>query len=306
MFEFKITCHWDKPTYEPGSVAGVKLTVQNLGKVAVHLPSATLTLAFGTYTLNSKNEVVEPGETKEVAAISAQLPSDRSGAFEYNVGMTITYYASGQWRPAETRTWAKAGIVQMRPAEILPVFVSRSVRTEDRQVGDSLAGIIRDWGLETRTVGVEISAPDEQVPDRVRQEILAAPGLVLIATRRSLDLITNVWKTFEWAHAELGMAFAQDLPILVMCDETVEPAGLPSYLRTLGRAKWIRFSSTNPSAVRQEINAQMQWFRQSIKQIQAKRKSDKFWGGVKDVLAVAGALAAVVVAGNALSGDDDK
>jgi hypothetical protein len=306
MFEFKITSHWDKLTYEPGGVACLSLSVQNVGRSPLHFPSLTLELAFGTYTLNATGEVVQPGETKEVASIRAQLPSDVAGDFQYNIGMTINYHVNNQWMPPEARTWATARVLQIRPAEILPAFVSRGVRAEDRQIGDPLVCVARDWGLEPRTVGVEITVPDEQVPDRVRQEILAAPGLILIATRRSLDALTNVWKTFEWAHAELGMAFAQDLPILVLCDENVEPAGLPSYLRTLGRAKWIRFNSTNPLTARSEINKAMTWFRDSIKQVQAKRKSNQFWSGVKDVLAVAGTVAAVVVAGNALSGDDDK
>ena len=38
------------------------------------------------------------------------------------------------------------------------VFVSRSTRNEDRPLGDFIAQRLRQWNLETRTVGIEVQA----------------------------------------------------------------------------------------------------------------------------------------------------
>lgn len=306
-YDFRWEYQFDKPSYGPGDVAQVNLKVTNTGDVPILVVSVVLHTAFGMYSFEVAKSIIEPGLHANIGALRAQLPTDQVGTFGLSVEMAVTHQMDGQWQAYRQEKWENVSLLNIRPSEILPVFVSRGVRPDDRAISDPLVSVLRDWGLETRTVGVEILVPDEQVPDRVRQEILAAPGLILVATPRSLDAITRAWKTFEWAHAEVAMAYAQDRPILVLCEETVQPSGLPSYLETLGLVQCIKFRGDDPLAARTQINAYMAWFRSNVKACQKKMRSSEFWNGIKGVLAFVGGLAtagalAGMVSG---SGDDD-
>jgi len=50
------------------------------------------------------------------------------------------------------------------------IFVSRSL-IKDRVISDSIVEIIREWGFETVTVGIEIRVPDNHVAIAMRKEI---------------------------------------------------------------------------------------------------------------------------------------
>ena len=305
MYSFKWEYTFDSASYEPGGLAKIRVAVSNTGPVPIQIDKMVMRTAFGSYSLEVRKVVVGVGRRENVGSIDAILPSDQLGRFLWSMEMTVNFHHEGQWQGWFAETWTDMDVLTLSPREILPVFVSRGVRPEDRAISDPLVEILQAWGLETRTVGVEIHVPPAQVPDRVRQEVLAAPGLILIATPRSLDAITNGWKTFEWAHAELGMAYAQNRPILVLCAEGVEPAGLPGYLKQLGQVKWIKFNSGNPTSVRAELYASMLWYRHNVRLCIKKMRSERLWEGVKGFLAVVGGVATVAVAANAISGDDE-
>ncbi|MCB9895689.1 MAG: hypothetical protein H6839_14685 [Planctomycetes bacterium] len=304
-YAFNWEYQFDKPSYEPGEDAQIRLTVTNTGDVPILVCSVALRTAFGVYSFEIAKVIIEPNHRAAVGTLRAKLPSDRVGSFCLSVEMSVTYATDGQWQPFRQEYWENVSLLNIRPAEVLPVFVSRGVRSEDRAISDPLVSILRDWGLDTRTVGVEILVPSDQVPDRVRQEVLAAPGLILVATPRSLDAITRAWKTFEWAHAEVAMAYAQDRPILVLCEASVEPSGLPSYLESLGLVRCIKFSASDPLATRDAINANMAWFRANVKACQKQMRSSEFWNGMKGVLAFVGGLATAGAIAGMVSGSDD-
>ena len=55
-------------------------------------------------------------------------------------------------------------------------------RNEDRPLGDFIAQRLRQWNLETRTVGIEVQATQHDTARRVREEIMNANGVITIAT----------------------------------------------------------------------------------------------------------------------------
>jgi len=55
--------------------------------------------------------------------------------------------------------------------------------------------MIREWGFETVTVGVEVKVPEEEVARTVEEEIKKADALIAIATPRFLDALTGLWRT---------------------------------------------------------------------------------------------------------------
>jgi len=122
------------------------------------------------------------------------------------------------------------------PTPFYRVFVSRGLSVEDRAIGDPIVEIIREWGFETVTVGIEVKVPDNQVPQAVREEIRKADAVIAIATPRYLDALTGLWRTLEWHHGEVGIAFGIDKPLLILKDKRTSLGGLPSYLTSLKQA----------------------------------------------------------------------
>lgn len=153
------------------------------------------------------------------------------------------------------------------------MFVSRGLRTEDRVIGDPIAEMIREWGFETVTVGIERQVPEEQVPMTVREEIRRADAIIAIATPRYMDALTGFWKTLEWAHGEIGIAFGIDKPLLILKDRSVSLGGLPSYLETQKQIPNIEYSPYNLEELRIGLSTAMPGFREWI---ESKRKQEFF------------------------------
>ena len=58
-------------------------------------------------------------------------------------------------------------------------------------IGDPIVEMIKEWGFETVTVGIEVKVPEEEVPQKVREEIKKADALIAIATPRYMDYLTK-------------------------------------------------------------------------------------------------------------------
>jgi hypothetical protein len=87
--------------------------------------------------------------------------------------------------------------------------------------------MIAEWGFETATVGIEVKVSDTEIPERVKDEISKANGVIAILTPRTLDAVTNLWRTLEWAQSEIGVAFGINKPLLILKDRRVEVGGHP-------------------------------------------------------------------------------
>jgi hypothetical protein len=124
--------------------------------------------------------------------------------------------------------------------------------------------MIEEWGFETKTVGIEVNVPDTYVPTGIRQEILAANAVIAILMPRILNSITNLWKTLEWAHDEIGITYGVDKPLLILKDSRVEPGGLPSLLMQRGQTLFLEYDPDNLNQLRCQLALLMPGFRQWI------------------------------------------
>ena len=151
--------------------------------------------------------------------------------------------------------------ISVYPQPLYKVFLSRGLLIEDRVIGDPLAEMIREWGINTLTVGIEVQVPEFQVAQAVRQYIASSDGLIAIATPRSLDALTGLWRTLEWHHDEVGIGFGVDKPLLILQDRRVTLGGLPSYLNASGLAPVLEFDPFNVEELRYRLPTVMPGFR---------------------------------------------
>ena len=177
-----------------------------------------------------------------------------------------------------------------RPRPLYRVFVSRGLSIEDRVISDPIVEMIREWGFEAVTVGVEVEVPRELVARKVREEIMEADALIAIATPRHLDALTGLWKTLEWLHGEVGIAFGIDKPILILKDKRVDLGGLPSYLR-FEHVPIIEFDPYNLEELRVKPAIVMPGFREWI---ETKRRQ-KFFAALTNLICITSVI--ILVAG---------
>lgn len=79
-----------------------------------------------------------------------------------------------------------------------------------------------------------------------------------------MNALTGLWKTLEWHHAEVGIAFGINKPLLILKDDRVSLGGLPSYLAELKQAPVIEFDPYNLDELKAKVSALMPEFRDSI------------------------------------------
>ena len=75
-------------------------------------------------------------------------------------------------------------------------------------------------------------------------------------------LLTGVWKTLEWIHAEV--AFGIDKPLLILKDKRVSMGGLPSYLEDYGKIPVIEFDPYKLDELKTKLSSVMLGFREWI------------------------------------------
>lgn len=128
---------------------------------------------------------------------------------------------------------------------------------------------------------------------RVRKEIKRSDALITIATPRFLEALTGLWRTLERLHAEVGIAFGVDKPLLILKDGRVALGGLSSYLSKAELVPIIEFDPFNLDELRTKLSAVMPGFREWI---ETKRRQEFFEALGKIIvggLAVVGAIAIV-------------
>ena len=188
-----------------------------------------------------------------------QLVGNRKCIIEY----IIHEYVNHVWQPH--RRWKKnPSMLFIYPRPAYRLFLSRGIRPEDLKIGDRIASIIRQWGFCTVTVGIEVKVPDHQVAFEVRRQILMSDAVLVIATQRTQDVITQTWKSLEWIHAETGIAYGFNKPLLILKDNRVNIGGLPSYLTISNPKLELPFDASNLGNLREMLSLVMPSFRSSI------------------------------------------
>lgn len=155
-------------------------------------------------------------------------------------------------------------------------FLSRGIRLEDLLIGDFIAQRIRQWNFETRTVGIEVSIPNEETSQHVRNEIKNADVLIAIATPRNYDQITDTWRTLEWLQAEVGIAYGVNKPLLILQENTVKLDALPNYLTSFDKVPIIVFDRSDLVGIIDNIDNYMPYLREAIK----KKRVDAFFSAL--------------------------
>lgn len=184
---------------------------------------------------------------------------------------TNNYY----WTTPELTSTVEDNQIRIQPFPRLSAFVSRSAHSNDAPVIDPIVNKITDWGFDPVTVGINVFTEFNNVPLEVRQQIIYSDCLIAIATKRDISAVTGLWKTLEWLHNEVGIAFGLEKPILVLRDYEVQVGGLPSIMP----AWQIPFDVYNLQAIERDLARHMPTFRQEI----LNTKSRAFWKNIGKV-----------------------
>lgn len=306
MGNWIIRWNFNKPTYTLGDQPLVSFWLENTGNTYLYLSNLKLNFDFGTYNLENIGGMVPLRENKFLGNISLSLPINIVGRKLFTFSYLMQEYINDNWIDLGFYQSDKQYFISVYPTPFYKVFVLRGLIAEDRAIGDSIAELIREWGFETITVGIEVKVPEEQVPMRIKEEIKKADGAIAIATPRFMDALTGLWRTFEWCHNEIGIAFGIDKPLLILKDRRVTLGGLPSYLITYDQALSVEFDPYSLDEVRTGLSTVMPGFREWIET----GRKQIFFESLKKVvvggLAVAGAIAIVSGIIGALSGTSKK
>jgi len=285
---------FDKPNYAPGEQALVSFWIENTGENPLYLSDLNLEFDFGTYNLESISGMVSPMETRFLGNVRLFIPKNVVGRRIFTLKYHIYEYINNSWVDLGFHPSDKQHFISIYPRPLYKVFVSRGLSIEDRAIGDPIVEMIKEWGFETVTVGFEVEVPKEQVPIRVKEEIKKSDALIAIATPRFMDALTGLWRTLEWLHGEVGIAFGLDKPLLILKDKRVVLGGLPGYLSGLKQIPVIEFDPYNSNELKRVLSSIMPSFREWIET----KRSQEFWDSLSRIvigsLAVVGTIAIVI------------
>lgn len=272
MGNWIIRWNFDKEVYNPGESALASFWLENTGDTYLYLSELKLDFDFGTYNLENIGGMIPPRANKFLGNVRLLLPKNVVGRRIFTIKYRMYEYINDNWIDLGYHQSDKQ-YISVYPTPFYKVFVSRGLRVEDRAIGDPIVEMIREWGFETVTVGIEVKVPDDQVPQAVREEIRKADAVIAIATPRYLDALTGLWRALEWHHGEVGIAFGIDKPLLILKDKRTSLGGLPSYLTNLKQAPIIEFDPYNLDELRAGLSTIMPGFREWI---ETKRRQEFF------------------------------
>jgi hypothetical protein len=306
MGSWIIRWNFNRQSYKPGQPALISFWLENTSDTYLHLSDLELEFDFGTYNLETISGMISPRANKFLGSVSLQLPKNIVGRKIFKLKYRMYEYIDGSWVDLGSYPSDKQYFISVYPRPFYRVFLSRGLRMEDRAIGDSIAEMVREWGFETVTVGIEVKVPEEQVAETVRREMKRADAVIALATPRFMDALTGLWKTLEWAHDEVGIAFGIDKPLLILKDETVTLGGLPSYLAISREAPIIEFNPYNMEELRLGLSTIMPGFREWIETKRKQEFSQSLGKILVGGLAVIGSIAIIGGSIGALSGASKK
>lgn len=285
--------NFNKTTYTPGENAFVYFWLENTGNTELYLGDIQLEFDFGTYGIVAIDGEVPLNYNRYLGFGSLLLSKQAVGKKIFTIRYHMYERVGNIWNDLGLYTSDLQYFINIYPYPLYRIFVSRGLSIEDRAIGDPIAELIREWGFTTATIGIEVQVPDELVPGKVKEEISIADATIAIATPRFRDAITGLWRTLEWHHGEVGIAFGIDKPLLILKDKRVSLGGLPSYLAELKKAPIIEFDPYNIDELKMGLSTVMPGLRGWI---ETKRRQEFFNGLGKIVvggLAIAGGIAIV-------------
>lgn len=256
--------NFDKQSYNPGGSALVGFWLENTGDKDLFLSELKLEFDFGTYNLERVSGAIPPKANSFLGNVTLLLPNNVIGRKMFRIKYHIYEQLDSSWVDLGYYLSDRQYFINVYPTPLYKVFISRGLNIEDRAIGDPMVEIIREWSFETVTIGIEVKVPDEQITQKVKEEVEKADALIAIATPRFFDALTGLWRTLEWLHGEVGIAYGIDKPLLILKDRRASLGGLPSYLENQKQALVIEFDPYNLGELRTKISSVMPAFREWI------------------------------------------
>jgi hypothetical protein len=291
-----IVWNFDKSCYSPSDILKLSISAINDSNSPICISEVLFRSDFGTYSLQQVSGIIPPSISDSpmpafLGFVELELPPTVVGTRRYFLSYRIHHFRNGGWDSSYPVASREFGL-NIFKTPIYKVFLSRGIHFDDRIIGNPIAQMLREWGLDPSTVGIDIPAPARITPQIIDCEIGNSTGLVAIATPRSIDQSTHTYKTLEWLHGETGMAFARQKPILILKDRDVNLGGLPSYLPPNTQ---LEFDPYNLNDLKRRLSLAILWFRESIE----RKNTADFYGNLKN-LAIGGLAAfgsAVILGG---------
>jgi hypothetical protein len=124
----------------------MKIWIENRGALYLNLSDIVLRFDFGTYMFHTDiYRPIPPREIKCLGVWNFTLPhlvGNRHCFIDY----VVHEYTSNGWEP-HPRYKKNPIVLKIFPQPSYRVFLSRGIRIEDRQLGDPIARMIRQWGF---------------------------------------------------------------------------------------------------------------------------------------------------------------
>lgn len=265
MGDWALEWNFGSASYRPGDSGRVDFWLDNTGDTYLYATEAGIQFEFqerqNIWHAAICSVQVPPRKRRHLSSLTFQIPQTLAGIVRYRVCYDLWEYNS------YSHAWEDLGLqwgelnqyINVLPAPLYRAFLSRGLRPEDRLVGDEIAEMIREWGFETMTVGIEEFATTE-MKEVVKDEIIKSDCLVALATPRYLDAVTGLWRTLEWLHGEVGIAYGTERPLLILVDDRVALGGLPGEFVDLS----ISFNAFDLEDLRKRLGALMPSWREWV------------------------------------------
>ena len=303
---YQVILKSDKIFYLPDDFVIFNVLVKNNGNSTIRIKDFVLKFTNGfNVNLSNLDFILYPKTDNLFSDSSAIKLNNQYGNQQFRLCYNI-YLFNNNWNlydQYESQQLYFFNVVTKRELSSgqFVIFLSRGRLPEDREIGDIIKIRLKEWNIDTKTVGIDIDAPDEQTVKVIRKEIMESDGLIAIATHRNYDILTKTWQTLEWLHAELGIAFAIDKPLLIINENNTPLKGLPSYLVNHNNIPSFNFDRNDKQNLIINIDNHMPPFKEWLKKYRDKQFFDSITEFGKISLAIIGGI---VVAKNIFDGFD--
>lgn len=275
-----LNCSWNKGTFSSGEQANGYLLIQNTSGRPIFIQTMRLCFDWNSKVFLLPLRVHIPSNSQSYIPLqSINIPATITGKRKIHCELETFVYQN------QTQRWGNYGFVRpngnlflyIRPEPIYRAFISRSNWQQDKPLIDPIVKRISEWGFNCYTVGINVKAKDPNKPTpEIKREISQADCLIAIATPRDLLVKHGQWTAPDWLHGEVGIGFGKNKPILVIYEESIRLAGLPSQFYHLP------FSMYDLPQLMPKVDAAMPHVRKWIE----KQKWDALWANIFKGIAV--------------------
>ncbi|MDI6781101.1 MAG: hypothetical protein QME49_03205 [bacterium] len=268
----------NKFVWKTGEEMKVDLNVRNLSDSALYFSRAEI---IPSWIKGKKGiKIVEgnylaSGDSTFIAEFNLQLPPT-PGLYTLKFGLETWIYNNytTNWKNLgvqQTPYWGYIQVTQQSP--IYTVFVSCSLREEDKPCVNQILNLLKLWGFNPVTVGINRFSEDpSKIPQDIDKEIEKATAVIGIATPRDYSIQDKAYKAFPWLHIETKKGIDSNKPLLFIVDERIKQEGLLEY----PDFPKVFYNPTKLDVLEHKLAVVMPGFRELI----AEKKVQKFLDGL--------------------------